>query len=591
VRLQDLVAELRRRRVIRGLLVWGVVAFAVLQVYEPVMHGLHLPEWTLSFVVVALGIGFPVAAALAWVFDLTARGIERTPAAAVEGQASPRSPRVPRARLALLLLGLGGAAATPGLVYFFVWPGTGHRPAEGPRAPASEQGGPSIAVLPLVNFSSDKEQEYFSDGLTEELLNLLAKVPGLRVAARTSAFAYKGKNVKMSEIGRDLGVTTVLEGSVRRSGDQIRITTQLINASDGYHLWSETYDRKITDVFAVQDEIAAAVVGALKLKLLPAPGSRDRRTESVEAHDLYLRGLYFWNLRTKESLLRAAEFFRAAIKADPGYALAHAGLADALEVRTGYAWVRGGEARAQAKVAALRALELDPGLGEAQASLGMILGDEFDWSGAIEHYRQAIALRPDYATAHHWLAMALADQGRADQARQEIEEALRLDPTSRIINTNAGRVAMLARDFPRAEALYRTALELAPDFDYARSELAVLYALEGKKAEALAEIERVSPDGENRHTRPIVLARIGRREEAERLARGLEALSSRSYVPPALLADVWASLGDRDRAFRALRRACRERDGAWGPYPNHPIYDELRSDPRFGEILDCLHQR
>jgi adenylate cyclase len=590
-RIQDFVAELRRRRVIRGLLVWGVLAFAVLQIYEPVMHGLHLPEWTLSFVVVFLGLGFPVAAALAWVFDLTASGIERTPPAVVEEPASPASPRLRRTRLALLLLGLGGAAAAPGLVYFFAWPGTGHRPPQGSRATSAEQAAPSIAVLPLVNLSSDREQEYFSDGLTEELLNLLAKVPGLRVASRTSAFAFKGKNVKMSEIGRELGVATVLEGSVRKSGDQVRITTQLISAGDGYHLWSETYDRKITDVFAVQDEIAAAVVGALKLKLLQAPGSMHRRTESVEAHDLYLRGLYFWNLRTTDSLARAAEFFRAAIKADPGYALAHVGLADALEIRTGYAWVRGGELRAQAKVAALRALELDPGLGEAHASLGMILMDEFDWPGAIEHYRQAIALRPDYATAHHWYAMALADQGRADQARQEIEQALRLDPTSRIINTNAGRVAMLARDYARAEVLYRTALDLAPDFDYARSELAVLYALEGKKAEALAEIEKVSPDGENRHTRPIVLARIGRRAEAERLARALEEVAGKEYVPAALLADVWASLGDRDKAFAALRRACRERDGAWGPYPKHPIYDELRSDPRFGEILDCLHPR
>ncbi len=590
-RFQDFVAELRRRRVIRGLLVWGVLAFAVLQVYEPVMHGLHLPEWTLSFVVVFLGIGFPVAAALAWVFDLTASGIERTPPAAMEDQPSPASPRLRRTRLALLLLGLGGVAAAPGLIYFFAWPGTGHRAPQDSRAAPTGQAAPSIAVLPLVNLSSDKEQEYFSDGLTEELLNLLAKIPGLRVASRTSAFAFKGKNAKMSEIGRELGVATVLEGSVRKSGDRIRITTQLINAADGYHLWSETYDRKITDVFAVQDEIAAAVVGALKLKLLAPPGSRARRTESVEAHDLYLRGLYFWNLRTKESLVRAAEFFRAAIKVDPEYALAHVGLADALEIRTGYAWIRGGEPRAQAKAAALRALELDPELGEAHASLGMILMDELDTPGAIEHYRKAIALRPDYATAHHWYAMALADQGRAAEARQEIEQALRLDPTSRIINTNAGRVAMLGRDYGRAEVLYRAALDLAPDFDYARSELAVLYALEGKTAEALAEIEKVSPDGDNRHTRPIVFARSGRREEAERLARQLEDLSSRAYVPPALLADVWASLGDRDKAFAALRRACRERDGAWGPYSNHPIYDELRSDPRFGEILECLNRR
>ena len=349
-----------------------------------------------------------------------------------------------------------------------------------------------------MNLSSDKEQEYFSDGLTEELLNLLAKVPGLRVASRTSAFAFKGKNAKMSEIGRELGVGTVLEGSVRKSGDQVRITTQLISAADGYHLWSETYDRKITDVFAVQDEIAVAVVKALKLKLLAHPGAQARRTGSVEAHDLYLRGLYFWNLRTIDSLTRAAEFFRAAIRADPEYALAHVGVAD----------------------------------------------------------------------------------------------ALRLDPTSRIINTNAGDVAVAAHDYPRARALYQAALDLAPDFECARSSLAILYALEGKQAEAEAEARKVSPAGENRQTIPIVLALTGRRQEAERLARELEALSREQYVPAAVLADVWAALGDRDKTFAALRLACREKEGAWGRYVKvDPVYDGIRSDPRFGEILDCMNLR
>ena len=575
----------------RALIGWGVVAFALLQVYEPVMHGLHLPEWTLSFVVVALGLGFPITAALAWVFDLKASGIERTAPVGEGTPASPASPAFRRARVALLILGLGAAAAAPGLVYFFARPGAGSAPGQGAAA-APVAANPSIAVLPLVNLSSDKEQEYFSDGLTEELLNLLAKVPGLRVASRTSAFAFKGKNVKMSEIGRELGVGTVLEGSVRKSGDQVRITTQLINASDGYHLWSETYDRKITDVFAVQDEIAAAVVRALKLKLLAHPGAQARRTASVEAHDLYLRGLYFWNLRTIESLTRASEFFRAAIQADPDYALAYVGLADALVVRTGYAWTRSNEAQAQARAAALRALELDPDLGEAHASLGNVLVNRFEFSGAVDQFRKAIALRPDYATAHHWYATTLSSMGRADEARRQIDEALRLDPTSRIINTNAGDMAVAARDYPRARTLYQAALELAPDFEYARSSLAILHALEGKKVEAQEEAGKVSPVGENRQTIPIVLALTGRREEGERLAHELEELSRKQYVPAAVLADVWAALGDRDKAIAALRLACREKEGAWGRYPKvDPIYDGIRSDPRFGEILDCMNLR
>jgi tetratricopeptide (TPR) repeat protein len=377
---------------------------------------------------------------------------------------------------------------------------------------------------------------------------------------------------------------------VRKSGDQVRITTQLINASDGYHLWSETYDRRITDVFAVQDEIAAAVVRALKL--LAHPGAQARRTASVEAHDLYLRGLYFWNLRTIESLTRAVEFFRTAIQADPDYALAYVGLSDALLVRTGYAWTRSSEAQAQARAAALRALELDPDLGEAHASLGNALVNRFEYAGAVEQFRKAIALRPDYATARHWYATTLANLGQADEARRQIDEALRLDPTSRIINTNAGDVAVAARDYPRARALYQAALDLAPDFEYARSSLAILRALEGKKAEAQEEATKVSPVGENRQTIPIVFALTGRKQEAERLARDLEELSRRQYVPAAVLADVWAALGDRDKAIAALGLACREKEGAWGRYPKvDPIYDGIRSDRRFGEILDCMNLR
>ena len=230
----SLFDELKRRRVFRALVGYGIFAFAVLQIIEPVMHGLHWPDAVLSYVVVALALGFPAVVGLAWIFDVNAGRIERTQPGALRGS-----------RAALLLALVGLLAAAPGLIWYFAL----RRPAAGQPSPAP---GPSIAVLPLVNLSSDKEQEYFSDGLSEELLNLLAKVPGLRVAARTSAFAFKGKNEDVSEIGQKLHVATVLEGSVRKAGDQIRITTQLINAADGFHLWSETYDRKLTDVFALQ---------------------------------------------------------------------------------------------------------------------------------------------------------------------------------------------------------------------------------------------------------------------------------------------------------------------------------------------------
>jgi adenylate cyclase len=240
----DFVAELKRRRVIRALLGWGIASFAVLQVYEPVMHGLHLPEWTLSFVVIALGLGFPVTTALAWVFDIKASGIERTPPDATRDQASSMSQGSRRARRALLLLGLGFAAATPGLVYFFVWPGADRGPARGSAAP-STAAGPSIAVLAFANMSADKDQEYFADGVTEEILNSLARVEGLRVVGRTSSFYFKGRNEDLASIARKLAVGAVLEGSVRKDGNRVRVTAQLLDAADGSRLWSETYEREL----------------------------------------------------------------------------------------------------------------------------------------------------------------------------------------------------------------------------------------------------------------------------------------------------------------------------------------------------------
>ena len=287
-----LVAELKRRRVFRALVSYGIAAFAVLQIIEPVMHGLHWSEAVLSYVVAGLAGGFPVVVALAWIFDVNSGRIERT---------APGSLRGTRAGVILSVIAL--LAASPIVVWYFVHRA---RSADSPGATAATAPGPSIAVLPLVNLSSDKEQEYFSDGLSEELLNLLAKVPNLRVAARTSTFAFKGKNEDVSTIAQKLHVATVLEGSVRKAGDQIRITTQLVNASDGYHLWSETYDRRVTDVFAVQDEIAGAVVAALKMKLLHSPTSEERRT-APEAYTQYLLGQQYFHRNNVEGFRKALE--------------------------------------------------------------------------------------------------------------------------------------------------------------------------------------------------------------------------------------------------------------------------------------------
>src|SRR5438874_7039493 len=288
-----LFAELKRRRVFRALVGYGIAAFAVLQIVEPVMHGLRWPDTVLSYVVVALAVGFPIVVTLAWIFDVNQGRVERT-------GGGPGG-----ARLVLILAGIGALAAAPGLLWYFVW-----RTDRGAAARARE---PSIAVLPFVNLSSDRENEYFSDGVTEEIINALANVDGVRVVARTSAFSFKGKNVNVRQVGEELNVATVLEGSVRREGNQLRIAAQLIGAADGYHIWSKTFDRELKNVFSLEDELARAIVQSLKPKLVPERALVQQAAVSTEAHDLYLKGRYFWNQRSRESLTKAKASFEQAV--------------------------------------------------------------------------------------------------------------------------------------------------------------------------------------------------------------------------------------------------------------------------------------
>lgn len=378
-----LLAELQRRRVFRALVGYAVAAFAILQIVEPVMHGLHWPDAVLSYVVVALAVGFPAVFALAWIFDVRAGHIERT----------PRTTGLRGARLGLLSLGIGALAAAPGLIYYFVL-------REKPAAASATVPTPSIAALPLVNLSRDPDQEYFADGLAEELLNLLARIPGLRVAGRTSSFAFKGKSEDLRSIGQKLNVATVLEGSVQKAGDRIRINMQLINVADGYHLWSETYDRKLIDVFAVQDEIAQAVVNALKLKLLPgqAPTSIQHHTGNPEVYTRYLLGRQFSNHTTLDGFRRAAESYEKALELEPEFAPAWAGLAQATYWITDWAESAAdiSEGHHRALAAAEKAVALGPNLAEAFVARGVVRSaTRQDWEGAKEDFQRALALSPE----------------------------------------------------------------------------------------------------------------------------------------------------------------------------------------------------
>jgi len=445
---------------------------------------------------------------------------------------------------------------------------------------------PSVAVLPLVNMSSDKESEYFSDGITEELINALANVPGLRVASRTAVFAMRGKKLGIREIASELKVGALVEGTIRRDGNTVRVTVQLIDVADGYHLWSKTYAIERKSIFAVEDEIARSVAGALQQTLVGVKPA----TADPEAHDLYLRGLHLWNQRTGEASRKARVHFEEAIRRDPRYALAHAGLANALMALVWVGQPHTPETVAPARRAAERALELDPQLAEAQASIGLTAYFLSDWPEALARFRRAVQLNPNYAMAHKWIGNVLLFTGHLPEAGAAFERALQADPTSLVANANLGHQKLIGRDYAGAVEQFQKTLRLDPGFDMARLGLLTAYAWQGRYADALAEIDKLSslPGSELQPDRAKVLALAGRRAEALSIARELEARSGHERVSDFELATVWIALGDNEKAFAALQSACARHELLGdNSMKVARLYDPLRSDPRFDELLRC----
>ncbi len=525
-------------------------------------------------------------------------------AAALEGSSAPSDGRRPhrtqftRSRLTLLAL---LAAAAVGVAYL-LW----HRASQlrltrdDHRLPAAEADGastdsvPSVAVLPLVNLTAERSDEYFSDGMTEELITALSKVEGLRVAARTSAFTFKGRNADIREIGEKLQVGTVLEGSVRRSGRRLRVTAQLINVADGYHLWSESYDRELTDIFAVQDELARAIVAALRgrLKLPEGPAGTLVKTATVDplAHDLYLQGRFFWNQRTRESLLTAARYFERAIARDSSYAEAHAALADAYVVFPNYFVATPSEAYPKAKAAAARSLSLDSTLAYAHATLAVVREEyEWDWQGAEQEFRQAIALNPSYATAHQWYAEYLGSLGRHREALVEADLAVRLDPLSGVIAVDRAAVLLRAGRPDDAIAQLRATRETDPEFAPVYNVLGWAYLVKGMYAKALAELTAATRMTGRRNgigRLAYAYARSGQRDSALMIVRELRERSRHEYVPDYHLILAYAGLGEKDQALASLEKSADMREPSLVlSILTDPLFQSLRSDPRYARLL------
>jgi eukaryotic-like serine/threonine-protein kinase len=481
-----------------------------------------------------------------------------------------------------------------------IWQGSTHTrgsgtTAKGPTPYVGRLGtdsGPSLAVLPFTNLSPDRESEYFSDGMTEELITTLGRVEGLRVAARTSAFALKGKNLDVRAIGETLHVATVLEGSVRRAGDQLRVAAQLVDARSGYHLWSDEYDRKLKDVFAVQAELARAIVGALRgrLKLRGGAGGESlaARPPELEAHDLYLEGRYELNQRTYESLRRAESYFDRAVAEDSTYARAYEGLADTYSRLPLFGPVRPREAYQQAKRAAERALALDSALDGAHAALGdaLMLGD-YDWHRSEAEYRRTILLNPSYAIAHNSYANLLRLLGRLEEAVVEREQARSLDPLSRPISAEVGRDLEMVRRFDDALRQLRTTLESDSTFARAHLYLCLAYLSKRSPREATSECQRaVALSGRYQGLGPLAYAYAasGDRPKAVAILHELEDRSHREYVAPWEMAVGNLGLGNVDQTFAWLDSAYTARDPFVTLGLSEPIWDPIRGDSRFAAL-------
>ena len=463
-------------------------------------------------------------------------------------------------------------------------------PPDAPRTSAPT----NIAVLPFTNLSTEADSEYFSDGLTEELIHGLTRVEGLQVVAWSSSAQLKNHQDDFYSIGQQLRVGTILQGSVRQASGRIRINVRLVNTTTGFYLWSEIYDRRLQDLFAIQDEIARAIVSSLKIKLFGTVAPPPRNAWSLSAYDLYLRGRFQWNKRTREGFDRAIQYFNDAIAADPNFAPGYAGLADAYTLRADYGCATPANAMPRGKAAALRALELEPQLAEAYTSLGLITAlHDWDWLKADEHFRRAIALKPGYVTAHHWYACdCLALQGYFEEAVAEIELAAKLDPLSHVILESVAYVLLLARRYDEALDKHTEVLEFEPHFYKAYSGMGRAYIHKGMYGKA---IEMLLKGKELGGDIPPLLGALGQayglagqHVEARSVLHRLGELAVDGSVPSTAFAMVHIGLGEHERALERLETACFRRELQVCAIKVHPGYDALRGHPRFQALLQKI---
>ncbi|HEV3392533.1 MAG TPA: tetratricopeptide repeat protein, partial [Chthoniobacterales bacterium] len=461
-------------------------------------------------------------------------------------------------------------------------------------AGASELPQKSIAVLPFDNLSRDPDNAFFAEGVQDEILTRLAKIADLKVIARTSTQRFKSTPDDLPKIAKQLGVMNILEGTVQKAGNQVRVNVQLINALTDAHLWADTYDRKLTDIFAVESEIAKTIAETLQARLTGSEKSSIGKapTANPEAYELYLRGRFFWNKRNGDDLRKAIDYFNQAIAKDPNYALAYVGLADSYLLFPNYAAVSPVDSIPPARSAIKKALELDDSLAEAHASAGLLATVELKLQPSIDELKRATDLKPNYATAHHWLALAWMTVGNFDSGIAEARRAVELDPLSLIINSDFSWLYLCARRYDEAEAQARKVLEIDPNFFLAHYYLGEILQFKGRPIDAIAEYQKafdLTNDPYPLAALGQIYARTGRAEDARKILAQLNEEAKSRFVAPYAKALVLIALGEKARAIDELERAYREGTGAYlFVIKVDPFLDDLRGDSRFEALVQKI---
>jgi TolB-like protein/Tfp pilus assembly protein PilF len=449
----------------------------------------------------------------------------------------------------------------------------------------------SIAVLPFANLGNDPKTEYLSDGITESLINSLSQLPNLAVMSRNTVFRYKGQATDPQKVGRDLHVRAILTGRLIQTGDELLISVNLEDVENSRQLWGEQYNRKLSNLVSVQQEIAGDIYGRLRPRLAGEEKKllAKRPTENVEAYQLYLQGLFYWNKWTQADFKKAADYFTQAVQKDPRYALSYAGLADTYSLLGDAGYLPPSEAWPKAKAAAMQALDIDDALAEAHTSLGLVREHfEWDWAGAEQEFRRAIELNPNSATAHHWYGAYLANMGRSDQGLRETKKAQELDPLSLIINTSLGWQLYVARHNDQAAEQLRKVLDIDAKFAPARRMLEEVYAQMGKQKEAVAEREKIlSLSGSPELAASIEedFSKAGYKGVLQSWLDGLTEISKHGYVSSYSIAQAYMRMGEKEKAFGWLEKAYEEHDSGLVSLAVEPMFDAVRPDPRFRDIL------